>query len=93
MGLALTSYCFIGLGHYLLVAIFRRFQAATPSCVFYYYLVLSIFALLAFVIHVALAKHYKLRERERHINIQAIIEEHYDRYFDQEEEYMRNCSR
>ena len=29
------------------------------------------------------------RERERHVNIQAIVEEHYERYFDQEEEYMR----
>ena len=34
-------------------------------------------------------KRYKLRERERHVNIQAIVEEHYERYFDQEEEYMR----
>ena len=39
--------------------------------------------------HVILAKCYKLRERDRHINIQAIAEEHYERYFDQEEEYMR----
>ena len=92
MGLTFTSYCFIGLGHYLLVAIFHQFQAATPSCVFYYYLVLSIFVLLAFVIYVTLAKHYKLRERDRHINIHVIVEEHYERYFDQEEEYMRNCS-
>ena len=36
-----------------------------------------------------LAKQYTLRERNREINIQAIVEEHYERYLDQEEEYMR----
>ena len=37
-----------------------------------------------------LSKCYTLRERNRKINIlQAIVEEHYDRYMDQEEEYMR----
>ena len=34
-------------------------------------------------------KNYELKERERHINIQAIMEEHYERYIEQEEEYMR----
>ena len=50
-------------------------------------------ALIAFVVLVAiflvLSKCYTLRERNRVINIQAIVEEHYERYMDQEEEYMR----
>ena len=29
---------------------------------------------------------------ERHVNIQAIVEEHYERYFDQEEEYMKKAT-
>ena len=62
---------------------------ATPSCGFYYYLVLSILQILSLVLFTIIAKRYKLRERERHVNIQAIAEEHYERYFDQEEEYMR----
>ena len=33
-----------------------------------------------------------LIERERHVNIQAIVEEHYERYLDQEEEYMREAA-
>ena len=39
------------------------------------------------------SERYKLRERERHVNIQAIVEEHYERYFDQEEELVheRSC--
>ena len=42
-----------------------------------------------FLSFVFLSKRYKLRERNREINIQAIVEEHYERYMDQEAEYMR----
>ena len=49
-------------------------------------------AMLTLIIFVIIAKRYKLRERERHVNIQAIVEEHYKRYFDQEEEYMREIA-
>ena len=65
---------------------------ATPSCGFYYYLVMSILQILSLVLFTIAAKRYKLRERERHVNIQAIAEEHYERYFDQEEEYMREAA-
>ena len=64
----------------------------TPSCGFYYYLVQSILIMLGLILFVIAAKRYKLRERERHVNIQAIVEEHYERYFDQEEEYMREAA-
>ena len=42
-----------------------------------------------FVVFVVLSKCYTLRERNREINIQAIVEEHYERYMDQEEEYSK----
>ena len=42
-----------------------------------------------FIVFLVLSKRYKLRERNREINIQAIVEEHYERYMDQEEEYRR----
>ena len=42
-----------------------------------------------FVVFQVLSKYYTLCERNREINIQAIVEEHYERYMDQEEEYMR----
>ena len=48
--------------------------------------------MLMLIILLIVAKRYKLRERERHVNIQAIAEEHYERYFDQEEEYMREVA-
>ena len=56
---------------------------------FCYDLSMSIILVALFVIFVILSKRYTLRERNREINIQAIAEEHYERYFDQEEEYMR----
>ena len=45
-----------------------------------------------FVFFLVLSKCYTLRERNREINIQAIVEEHYERYMDQEEEYTRENS-
>ena len=42
-----------------------------------------------FVVFLVLSKCYTLRERNKEVNIQAIVEEHYERYMDQEEEYER----
>ena len=42
-----------------------------------------------FAIFLLLSKWYSLCERNREINIQTIVEEHYERYMDQEEEYVR----
>ena len=78
--------------NYGLQLLLEHFSNATPSCGFYYYLVLSILIMLSLVLFTIAAKRYKLRERERHVNIQAIAEEHYERYLDQEEEYMREAA-
>ena len=52
------------------------------------HLSLTILLVALFVVFLVLSKCYTLRERNRVINIQAIVEEHYERYMDQEEEYM-----
>ena len=52
------------------------------------WVVLSLLMLLMLVIYAILANHYKLRKRDRHINIHAIVE----RYFEQKEEYMRDIA-
>ena len=94
MGLGLVMIAAGALVYYLLTAVLRHFPKATCSCVFYYYLVhvLSLLMLLILVVYVVLAKRYKLRERDKHINIHLIVEEHYERYFDQEEEYMKEIA-
>ena len=92
MGLATAL---LGFGHFLGYGLEKTLEhdsKATPSCGFYYYLVLSIFLILSLVLFTIAAKRYKLRERDRHVNIQAIAEEHYERYLDQEEEYMREAA-
>ena len=65
---------------------FDFIQFITTLC---YDLVAAIIIVVLFVIFLILSKRYTLRERNREINIQAIVEEHYERYMDQEEEYMR----
>ena len=92
MGLATVFLGFGSLVLYGLEQVLAHFSNATPSCGFYYYLVLSILLILSLVLFTIAAKRYKLRERDRHVNIQAIAEEHYERYLDQEEEYMREAA-
>ena len=91
MGLVIIIIGWSKLGSYLLTKIFHMFKAS-QRLTFYIYLVLPPLAILMLIIFVIIAKRYKLRERERHVNIQAIVEEHYERYFDQEEEYMREAA-
>ena len=69
---------------YLISRAFVKFEYT-----FCYDLSMSIILVALFVIFLILSKRYTLRERNREINIQAIAEEHYERYMDQEEEYMR----
>ena len=92
MGIGFPMRRFGTLGGYLLTAVLCHFPTATPSCVFYYYLVLSLLMLLILVVYVVLAKCYKLRERDKHVNIHVIVEEHYERYFEQQKEYMREIA-
>ena len=86
--------CF--LSRFIIKILVQDCNTATPSCGLYYYLVQSLLLLLSFVPYIITAKWHKLRERERererHINIQAIMEKHYERYFDQEEEYIRQAA-
>ena len=76
----------------ILMHIVDIFKVSTQNYTLYSSLVLPPLAMLMMIIFVIVAKRYKLRERERHVNIQAIVEEHYERYFDQEEEYMREAA-
>ena len=71
----------------LLTEILHMFKASKI-----FYLAIPPLAMLMLIIFAIAAKRYKLRERERHVNIQAIAEEHYEKYLDQEEEYMREAA-
>ena len=95
MGLVIIMFAWSKFGSTLFVRVLRTFKASTQtqlSYTLYSCLVLPPLAMLMLIIFIIAAKRYKLRERERHVNIQAIAEEHYERYFDQEEEYMRKAA-
>ena len=92
MGLLIAMIGWSTIGSTLIASIMRIFKTSKQEYTLYSCLVLPPLAMLMLIILLIAAKRYKLRERERHINIQAIVEEHYERYFDQEEEYMREVA-
>ena len=53
---------------------------------FYYYITRSVVIFIILLVFIVLAKWYKFRVRENEINIVQIVDEHYERYLDQEEE-------
>ena len=56
---------------------------------FYYYITRSVAIFIILLVFIVLAKWYKFRVRENEVNIVQIVDEHYERYQNQEEEYER----
>ena len=56
---------------------------------FYYNITRSVVIFIILLVFIVLAKRYKLRVRENEVNIVQIVDEHYERYMDQKEEYER----
>ena len=54
---------------------------------FYYYLTKASLVFVVLTVFVILAKRYKYRVRENEVNIHQIVDDHYQRYMEQEEEY------
>ena len=81
VGLCYTS---LGIG-YLLAFILSHFIQNN----WYYYFPKFFVLLLVLVVFVILARRYKYRVRENEVNIVQIVEDHYQRYMEQEDEYER----
>ena len=64
-------------------------STALPTCELYYFLTMLLLSSTCFVLFVITSRCYKLRMRQRTVNIHLIVEEHYERYLDQEEEYLK----
>ena len=54
---------------------------------FYYYITKSVLVLIILIVFVILAKHYKYRVRENEVNIVQIVDDHYQKYMEQEEQF------
>ena len=53
----------------------------------YYYITKSVLVLIILIVFVILAKHYKYRVRENEVNIVQIVDDHYQRYMNQREQF------
>ena len=82
MGIVVFSHAVSSLIFAGVVSLFSLFTLC-------YDVTISFVLVVLFVVFLVLSEHCTLRKRNREINIQAIVEEHYERYMDQEEEYMR----
>ena len=78
----MIAFMGIGQGISLVLNAFLRYS-------FCYDAPMLLLQMILFLVVLFLSKHYTLRERNREVNIQAIAEEHFERYLDQEEEYMK----
>ena len=81
-----------GLG-YLLSAVVKfpfHCQSQYICNSFYYYLTKSVLVLIILIVFIILAKRYKYRVRENEVNIVQIVDDHYQRYMEQEEHYNRS---
>ena len=93
IGLWYRGQAFFSLIFDILATVFQKYYpsplSSPISCGTGFLLAVLCITMLASIAYWVLARCYKLRERDREVNIYAIVEEHYERYFDQEEEYMR----
>ena len=54
---------------------------------FYYYITKSVLVLIILIVFVILAKRYKYRVRENEVNIVQIVDDHFQRYINQREQF------
>ena len=84
-----TAY---GFGFFI-SAIFKLLFACEDQYIctsFYYYITKSVLVLIILIVFVILAKRYKYRVRENEVNIHQIVDDHYQRYMEQEEQYKKD---
>ena len=56
----------------------------------HYFIIMCFLQLLILIVFVILARRYKYRVRENEVNIVQIVDDHYQRYMEQEDEYNRH---
>ena len=66
-----------------------HFKSYSRGCIFYYSIGIFLYVIITLIFFLVFAKRYKLRVRDNIIPVHQIAEEHYERYFNQSEEYRR----
>ena len=78
-----------GFGHLINIIVKFPFNCESQYiCTsFYYYITKSVLVLIILIVFVILAKRYKYRVRENEVNIVQIVDDHYQRYINQREQF------
>uniref|UniRef100_A0A1X7SFQ2 Uncharacterized protein n=1 Tax=Amphimedon queenslandica TaxID=400682 RepID=A0A1X7SFQ2_AMPQE len=87
VGLWYTSWA---IGYLIIIITKFLFQCESQYiCTsFYYYITKRVLVLIILIVFVILAKRYKYRVRENEVNIVQIVDDHYQRYINQREQFM-----
>ena len=87
-------YACWGIGHFITTITEFPFhcQSQYICTSFYYYLTKSALVFIILIVFVILAKRYKYRVRENEVNIVQIVDDHYQRYMEQEKQYNIDVS-
>ena len=86
VGLWYTSWA-IGFLINIIAKFIFRCESQYICTSFYYYITKSVIFLIILIVFVILAKRYKYRVRENEVNIVQIVDEHYQRYINQREQF------
>ena len=68
---------------------FEYLDSAPLGCGFYYFLSKTVLIFIILVIFILLAKHYKLRVRDNETNVYQVVDEHYERFMRQSDEFWK----
>ena len=66
---------------------FKYLDSAPLGCGFYYFLSKTVLIFIILVMFILLAKRYKLRVRDNETNVYQIVDEHFERFLRQSDEY------
>ena len=82
----------LGVGYLIsfVTALLFHCQDDSSCTSFYYYLTKSVLVSIILIAFGILAKRYKYRVRDNEINIFQIVDDHYDRYMKQEDDYINS---
>ena len=69
---------------------FKYLDSAPLGCGFYYFLSKTVLIFIILVMFILLAKRYKLRVRDNETNVYQIVDEHFERFLRQSDEFWKS---
>ena len=82
----MVGLCYTSLAGYAFDSVLQSYL----NSLLHYYIIVCFLQLLILTVFMILARRYKYRVRENEANIVQIVDDHYQRYMEQEDEYQRD---